>query len=75
MTATPNALPAAGALAALAIRHALVYDGTGRPPVTADVIIKDGLVAALDTTAINSSGRLPAANNRCTSVSTFDSPM
>jgi N-acyl-D-aspartate/D-glutamate deacylase len=50
MTATPNALPAAGALAALAIRHALVYDGTGRPPVTADVIIKDGLVAALDTT-------------------------
>lgn len=35
---------------ALAIRHALVYDGTGRPPITADVIINNGLVAAIDTT-------------------------
>ncbi len=34
----------------LAIRNALVYDGTGRPPVTADVIIKEGVVAAIDTT-------------------------
>ena len=34
----------------LAICNALVYDGTGRPPVTADVIIKDGVVAAIDIT-------------------------
>ncbi|HQL86715.1 MAG TPA: amidohydrolase family protein, partial [Lentisphaeria bacterium] len=34
----------------LAIRNVLVYDGTGRPPFIADVIIKESLVAAMDTT-------------------------